>query len=123
MFYCCLKRLTLYYDLRQWDALASSLFASAALGMLGGRPATRIGLALLGAWLGLAASLYCSVEFWFVAWATVVTYIAYFLGDITRLGGAGRLGMIAFFVGTYQVLTAFPSLGQRACYVPHAEED
>lgn len=77
--------------------------------MLGGRPATRIGLALLGAWLGLAASLYCSVEFWFVAWATVVTYIAYFLGDITRLGGAGRLGMIAFFVGAYQVfLPLFP---------------
>ncbi len=84
--------------------------------MLGGRPATRIGLALLGAWLGLAASLYCSVEFWFVAWATVATYVAYFLGDITRLGGAGRLGMIAFFVGAYQVVRpAFPTLlGQRA---------
>ncbi len=85
--------------MRQWGLLACALFAALALGVLGGRWATRVGLAMVGAWLGVVASTYLQQEFWFVAWAAVATYVSYFLGDISRLGGAGRLGMIAFFVG------------------------
>ncbi|KAK9835068.1 hypothetical protein WJX81_008393 [Elliptochloris bilobata] len=89
-----------------WGYLASSLFASLALGALGGRAVTRAGLALAGAWLGFAAAMSCQLEFWFIAWAAVMTYLAYFLGDLSRLGGAGRLGMIAFFVVHWGVLDA-----------------
>ena len=84
---------------RQLDLLACTLFAALALGTLGGRWVTRVGLAMVGAWVGIAASAFLQQEFWFVAWATVATYVSYFLGDISRLSGAGRLGMIAFFVG------------------------
>ena len=84
---------------RQWGSLASGLFASVALCALGTRTSSRFVLALVGAWLGYAGSVFFEMEFWFVAWAAVVTYLAYYLGEITRLGGAGRLGMIAFFVG------------------------
>ena len=84
---------------RQWGLLACTLFAALALGALGGRWATRVGLAMVGAWLGIAASAFLQQEFWFVAWAAAATYVSYVLGDISRLSGAGRLGMIAFFVG------------------------
>ena len=95
----------------QWGLLACTLFAALALGALGGRWVTRVGLAMVGAWVGIAASAFLQQEFWFVAWATVATYVSYFLGDISRLSGAGRLGMIAFFVGAARHLrTPEPAL-------------
>lgn len=96
--------------MRQWGLLACTVFAALALGALGGRWVTRVGLAVVGAWVGIAASAFLQQEFWFVAWATVATYVSYFLGDISRLSGAGRLGMIAFFVGTACVCACQPAL-------------
>lgn len=98
----------------QWGLLACTAFAALALGALGGRWVTRVGLALVGAWVGVAASAFLQQEFWFVAWAAVATYLSYFLGDISRLSGAGRLGMIAFFVGAACVRACQPAVSAHS---------
>ncbi len=99
LLFCCFLLKQTCARARQWGSLASGLFASVALCALGTRTSSRFVLALVGAWLGYAGSVFFEMEFWFVAWAAVATYVAYYLGEISRLGGAGRLGMIAFFVG------------------------